>query len=336
MNKRVTGLLGAACVVPLVLAACGGGEDNGNDPAATAAAGCSEETVRIAVPADVAAFWDIYVAEEEGMFEDRGVASEVTVTPGAAATLAALSGGGADVGTPFAEQGLAAMDQGAPVKIIAGQTNAILASVAGKPDLKDIADLKGASIATTSEDDVLTLIMDEELEKAGISPDGYDKVINGNSGQRLQSLQAGAVDAAQLTPPLNFSATRQGFSELMTISRPGILTAHFASDDFRSNVDVAACYVKALQDATEWLVDPANEERAIEILVERTGANPDDAQLTYDLFIAEDVFIAGSPIQEDLLQKSLVLLSSTGRVSADADPAEYIDLSALEAADKLE
>jgi len=331
LRRRSVATIGAAL---LVLAGCGGGSDSESaDSGGGGGTQSAPEVVRIVVPADSGLFWDIYVAEEEGMFEANGIESEVTLTPGPAPTIAALSGGAADVGAPFAEQALAAMEQGAPLSIFAGQSNRILATVVGARDVTSAADLQGQKVATSNVDDVVTILMDKALAEEGLEAGDFDKIIVGSSGERYQSLQSGAVGAVSLTAPIDRRALREGFPVLVEISEPGILTAHFGTDEFlEERPEVAAAYVRSMQQAVEWLLDPANEERAVEILVDRTKVDPADAQATYDLYFAEDVFLEGSVVDEDLLADTLAFLSSTGRVNGTPDPADYINRAALDAA----
>jgi ABC-type nitrate/sulfonate/bicarbonate transport system substrate-binding protein len=340
MKRRRAISTAAAAALLMLTAACGGGGGDGAattadaDSSASADASSAPEDVRIVLPADSAIFWDVYIADQEGFFKKRGVTPEITLTPGPAATIAAMSGGGADVGVPFAEQALAAMEKGAPLSIFAGEFNRIMATLIGQKGVTQASQLKGKKVASSNVDDIVTLIVMDELEKAGLNRDDYDRIIVGASGQRYQSLQSGAVAASSLTAPIDRQALREGYSQILNISQPGLLTAHIGTKDFLKNRQEAARrYVLAIQDSIDWLLDPKNEARALEILVAKAKVTEADAKATYDLYIGEEAFVRGAAIDEEALSVPLTFLKETGRVTA-IDPKKYIDRRALEAAEK--
>lgn len=325
MRRRTARITTAVGVLALLATACGdsggGGEGGGTD------------TVRIVLPADAVQFLDVYVAAEQGFFERNGIDAQITVTPGPAATIAAMAGGAADVGIPFTEQALAAMEKGATFKIFAGEFNRIMATVVGAKGVTSAEALRGQKVAVSNVDDILTLIMIDTLGKDGLAADDYDRIIIGSSGQRYQSLQTGAIKATALTQPIDRQALREGYSQVLSISEPGFFTGHIGSQQFLSEkTETAGRYVRAVQQATEWLNDPANRAGVVDVLVERVKVEKVDAEATYDLVVPNKVFVNGTPIDEDLLRVPLGYLAKTGRVGAGADPAKYIDRRALDAA----
>ena len=52
------------------------------------------------------------------------------------------------------------------------------------------------------------------LEPNGVKPGEFDMTFAGATSARFSALQAGAVDAAILTPPFNFHAQTAGFTLL--------------------------------------------------------------------------------------------------------------------------
>jgi ABC-type nitrate/sulfonate/bicarbonate transport system substrate-binding protein len=331
MRKSVLSV--GAVLAAVSLSACASGAPASAGPENTT----EPEAVRIVIPAESALFWDIYVADAQGLFESNSITPEITLTPGPAATLAAMSGGGADVGTPFAEQGLAAIEKGAPMSIFVGESNTILVSVVGQKGIETAEQLRNQKIAAANVDDTATYLMQTWLADEGVSENEFDKIIIGASNERYQAIVTGAVAAATLTSPIDRQAIREGYPVIEAIAEPGILTAHFGTDDFLNNrPEAAARYAKAIQESVAWLLDPANEEAAIKILVDRTKVNEEDAQATYDLYMDNDVFIEGSPIDESLLDKSFGFLIDTGRMTGSPDPADYIDPEPLVAAADLE
>lgn len=326
MRRRTARLTTAVGVLALLATACGGGDDGGGEAGGT-------EKVRIVLPADAVQFLDVYVAAEQGFFQRNGVETEITLTPGPAATIAAMAGGAADVGLPFTEQALAAMEKGAKFKIFAGEYNRIMATVVGAKGVSGAAGLRGQKVATSNVDDILTLIMIDELAKQGLPGGDYDRIIIGSSGQRFQSLQTGAIKGTVLTQPIDRQALREGYPSVLEISQPGFFTGHIGTEKFLGERTAAAGkYVKAIQQATDWLLDPANKAAVVGVLVKRVKVTQADAEATYDLVVPNKVFVSGAPIDAELLKVPLSYLEKTGRVGAGADPAKYVDRRALEAA----
>ena len=338
MIKKTALTVGAAIVV-MALAGCAGGgtPTSSSGPEKTSSAKPDPEEVKVVIPAQSAQFWDIYIADAEGFFAENGIVPEITLTPGPAATLAALSGGAADVGTPFAEQGLAAMEKGAPISVFVGESNVVIVSVVGTKDVTTADDLRNQKIASSNIDDVATLMMERWLVTEGVMAGDFDKIIVGSSGARYQALVTGAAAGATLIAPVSLQAIREGYPLIKDLSEPGVMTAHFGTDSFlEDRPEAAARYAKSMQQAVSWLLDPANEEAAVEILIDRTGVGEADAQATYDLYIGqEDVFLEGSPIDPELLKVSLGYLEETGRVGGNPDPADYINPDALKAAAEI-
>jgi ABC-type nitrate/sulfonate/bicarbonate transport system substrate-binding protein len=353
--------LAVAAVMALLLAACGGEDDEAaelggpediqeaeTEDADTTSDEESEgdeqtstedvdeaapEPVTVALPARAAPFLDVFVADAEGFFGTHGVEADIIFTPGPAATIAAMAGDSADVGLPFAEQALAAMEVGAPLKIFGGNFNRVLGTLVAGQDFGGIDELRGSRIASSAPDDVLTLLTAQRLEEEGIERDEYDFIIVPSSEQRYQSLQTGAVGASVLVAPRDIQAMEDGFQQVVEIAEPGIFLAHIGSDRFiEERSEAAQRYLQAIQEAQAWMIQSENRDRAIEILVDVTEVDPAVAELTYDFYIEADAWTTGAEIVEDELRTTLQFLATTGKIfSDDPDLDDYATWSVLEA-----
>ncbi|MQB00739.1 MAG: hypothetical protein GEU78_10675 [Actinobacteria bacterium] len=360
MKVRRRSALALVTVLTLVLAACGGDDDGAepdtaedveapgeeaedteaeepeeadDDAPSEDASDDGPEAVTIALPARAAPFLDVFVADAEGFFEDNGVDAEIVFTPGPAATIAAMAGDSADVGLPFTEQALAAMEVGAPLKIFGGEFNRVLGTLVAGEDFGGIDELRGSRIASSAPDDVLTLLTAQRLEEEGIERGEYDFIIVPSSEQRYQSLQTGAVGASVLVAPRDVQAIEDGFQLVFEIAEPGIFIAHIGSDRFiEERPEAAQRYLRAIQDAQEWMIQSENRDRAVEILVEITEVDPDVAELTYDAYIDADAWVTGAEIVEEELRTTLQFLVTTGKIfSDDPDANDYATWSVLDA-----
>ena len=62
--------------------------------------------------------------------------------------------------------------------------------------------------------DITRIFVEQMLEPNGVKPGEFDMTFAGATSARFSALQAGAVDAAILTPPFNFHAQTAGFTYL--------------------------------------------------------------------------------------------------------------------------
>ena len=89
-------------------------------------------------------------------------------------------------------------------------------SLLAKPAIKSIGELKGKLISVGGAKDITRIFVERMLEPNGVKPGEFDMTFAGATSARFSALQAGAVDAAILTPPFNFHAQSAGF----TYARP--------------------------------------------------------------------------------------------------------------------
>ena len=75
-------------------------------------------------------------------------------------------------------------------------------------------DLKGKLISVGGAKDITRIFVERMLEPNGVKPGEFDMAFAGATSARFAALQAGAVDAAILTPPFNFHAQSAGFTYL--------------------------------------------------------------------------------------------------------------------------
>ena len=75
-------------------------------------------------------------------------------------------------------------------------------------------ELKGKIVSVGGAKDITRIFVERMLEPHGVKPGEFDMTFAGATSARFAALQAGAVDAAILTPPFNFHAQSAGFTNL--------------------------------------------------------------------------------------------------------------------------
>jgi NitT/TauT family transport system substrate-binding protein len=161
----------------------------------------SFEKVVIAYPSRSVASIDLYIAQEHGFFRQEGLAADVVQVRGNIAVTALLSGEAHainNVGTLTR-----AMERSdLPAKVLVQSLKRNLFWLVTKPEIKSLNELKGKSFGTTTFGGSQHLAANRLLQKAGLDPDkDITVVVGGDVPAQLQSLMAGVIHLAALSPP---------------------------------------------------------------------------------------------------------------------------------------
>lgn len=274
--------------------------------------------------------WCYYAAEDQGFFERENITNTepLIVNTDADANRAMLSGEG-DVSTATVGM-LQAIEPGQTpgVQFIAG-TGGAAYSFVGPTEVTELAGLEGATIALPPEGqpsaDVAVATLNEVIGEGNWTP----LHIGGGSGARIAALEAGQAQGAFMAAPFDAVVEQEGQFHVIDY-----LAEH--SDDYQIGVimastqwieeqpDVAARWVRAYADGCEWVYDPANEERAIELMAEKVETAPEAVQETYDVYIAGDLAGTTPPrdgaINMEALENVASLLEERGSVTGPIQP----------------
>ena len=161
----------------------------------------SLERIVVTYPSRSVASVDLYIAQDRGFFRQEGLAAEVVQVRGNIGVTALLSGDAHainNVGTIIRAMERADL----PAKVVSQSLKKNLFWLVTKPDVKSLADLKGKVFGTTTLGGSQHLAAVRFLQKAGLDPDkDITVMIGGDVPSQLQSLLAGAIHLAALSPP---------------------------------------------------------------------------------------------------------------------------------------
>jgi NitT/TauT family transport system substrate-binding protein len=269
--------------------------------------------------------WPEYIAQPFGWFKENGVEVEMlTVGPGAAQQLAA---GALNLGYSGFPDFIRAANQGAPIKIVINGIGQPPYAFYAKPTVKQIADLKGKVVSIGGARDITLLYTEGFLASAGLKAKDLDFVYAKATPDRFAALASGGVDAAMLYPPFTFRAAAQGYTFL------GDIEPHMKDFPFtvwavntrwaEKNRTALNGYVKAYARAIRWLYDPANKEKAVDILIAFAKGDRKDAADTYDYFVTKlKAFSRDGLVSQAVYKKMSDGLVSLGDLS---EPVPAID-----------
>lgn len=243
----------------------------------TANTDVSTEPVKIVVAdASTTHHLNLYVAQELGLFEKYNLDVEIQSVEDNAAARDLVVSGGADVFWSCPTASIAAVANGAPIKVIS-QVKAPCTSVLVVPadsPIEELADLDGKHIAGISPtcEAVISIMLAAETAGARFV---LENVLGGPA---IMALESSAVDGAILEEPHVSIAELDGYKVLFpTISEDIPCRTINANDSIlANNADELKDFIKAVDEANAIILENPTADDIVAIAVEYTGA-PEDA-----------------------------------------------------------
>ncbi len=280
--------------------------------------------------------WPEYVAQEFGWFKENGIVFDLlNVGSGTAQQLAV---GALNISHSGFPDFVRATNQGAPIKMFAIDIGIPPYSVYAKPSIKTIAALKGKTVSIGAVKDVTLIYLNAMLATVGLSGKDLDLVFAKAAGDRYTALAAGAVDAAILNPPSSFRAAAQGFTNLGDI-QPYIgdfpFTVWAVNESWAAqNRKAVVAFIKTYTRAVQWLYEPANKAKAVEILVKYAPQDKGDAEQSFDYLLTKlQQFVVDGSLSDATFDKMAKGLAEMGDLTLPAPPkAKFFDSSYVDEA----
>jgi len=268
-----------------------------------------------------APLWAIYVAVHKGFFAAEGLDLELNFAQSGAAVTQQLTGGSLDVALSVGiTDPIRAIEKGAPLAIVRLEVQAPPYSLLAKPTIKSIAELKGKLISVGGAKDITRIFVEQMLAPNGVKPGEFDMTFAGATSARFSALQAGAVDAAILTPPFNFHARSAGFTLLAHATQyvdmpfAGIsVNANWA----KANPATVRKVIEVYNKSFAWLYDPKNRDEAVQILIKVSKIKQAEVELAYDFLIKGNYFETTGKVSRSKLTRLVDALKELGDVPRD-------------------
>jgi len=286
--------------------------------------------------------WPIYVARDQKFFEKNGIDFEDIIIRGATNTTRAVLSNTVPVGRINPDYVITAIEKGAKATIISGSLEKIPYNLMARPEIKSGADLKGKTIGVSSLTGGTTLMLTEVMQKAfKLGEKDYSLLVVGTSPDRYAALKGGSVQATFMGPPFNIRAKQEGYSDLAVwhdYLGPIQFVATFAHNDYlKAHRKETVGYLKSIIEATQWLHDPKNKEKAIALHMKVLKSKPDIAESDYKYVIEEfKPFSLDGSLSEAGMKKTMDLRIAAGMYKGKKVPSysEYVDTSYVEEAKK--
>ena len=287
-----------------------------------------EITVGVVAPAY--ANVPLWVAQQRGLLERRGLRATEQILGTTHAVTKALRDGAVDIALSSPEGSITDATSGGPLRVLAGLTDRPPLSMIAIPRHHTFDDLRGGRIGTSSLTEGTRHVAERMLATHGLSyPADYDFALEGSHVERWKALQAGTIDAALQMIPYDDIATDAGFTDL------GPVTEEFAFNAVCVRLPAERTWVSAflesLAEAAQWFRE--NIEASAAIAADRTSMEPRYALAACRKLAADGVIPPDLRSAPGALAAAIGALRSSGLIppaGAGPDPvAAAVDYSYL-------
>lgn len=256
--------------------------------ALTAPAAEAQTEITIGLPVTTSTFLPLYMAAEEGYFEEEGLDVEVVAFRGGTDLVRGMIAGAVDVGVTSLAGVNVGIAAGQPLKAFYGGFNMAIFDWYATPDIESMEDAEGNRFGVTRIGSSTDFLTRYALERAGLDPESDVQIVQGGgSAERLAAMEAGQLDVNIFATPENFMAADAGFNLILRqrdIAPDYPFHVFFATEDYIANEPdtiraILRGFVKGVRAAK------ADKDRAVEVLVSRVGMEPEYSARAYDDFI---------------------------------------------------
>lgn len=277
-----------------------------------------------------ALLWLHAIAQEKGLYAERGVVIQDVQAQNSAALVQAVASNSANAGIALGDNAIAAIDQNAPVVIAGAVLSRPVLRLFGAGD--SMEDLRGKAVTAGAVQGGTTNLMLYQLRQAGITAQDVQIVAVPNSRDRVIGMQNGELAGGLLIPPFDELAIREGF-QLLDVYRDYWLQTPlvFNKTWAEANRSAAEGTAQALAAAAAWIYEPANRDEAVRILAEYTGLDLDVAEAAYEFIVLDQQAISPDLTVPDESLTNIFMINAelAGTPVPTVDIAKYYDPSYL-------
>jgi NitT/TauT family transport system substrate-binding protein len=279
--------------------------------------------------------WIPYIAKDAKLFEKNGLDVELVLLRGSGQTSQAMVAGSLFASSVALPAVMLADLNGADLVNVAHGIAVQSSKLMVKPEIRKIEDLKGRKIGISSLGSAGDLLFGYVLRKYGIDTnrDVFWLAV-GNTGERLQALLNGAVDAADLTYPADAQAERRGFRPLLDARKEIVYpTASVVTrrKTIREERDTVMRVVRSYTEGIAFLKQNKDFSQKVLAKYFRTG-DAEYLEGAYAIF-KEDFISAPYPITKGL--EAIYEIAAARRPEIrNHKPEEFVDSSFVAELDK--
>lgn len=317
IGKQVPVTLSAA----LALCACG----------CTAPIPTSSMKMTIGYTAIGAAYSDLYVCEDQGVFRKNGLDVRLKLVNSASQLGAALVSNSVQIGVgPAQSTAIAAMNlKNVDLRYVATAIPRYYLEMWGKPGLRSVDQLKGRRIGLSSPGSLGDASLDALLRERGWSEKDVRKTFLKSSSAEVTALEKGAVDAIVTQPPTGTQTRARGFRKVMDFTRfRAAANAYTLKKAYlERNRKAVSAFVRSEADCLSIL----HKDRKVAVASIRKHSGNDNtalAEYSYDFF--DPLWTKDPRVDPGLVDQAFRLAADDTGEQKPADTRQYIDNSFLD------
>ena len=164
-----------------------------------------------------------FVARDSGLLQKYGIDARIVVFEAGSLLAQAALSGEVKISVSSGPATVASRTQGADTTIVAGCVNTLPYSMVAAKGITRWDQLRGKKIAISrfgsGTDTAVRLV----LKRFALDPAKDVTIVQvGTQPSRIQALSAGVIDATLVSPPLDLTAKKQGYTILVNIAELGI------------------------------------------------------------------------------------------------------------------
>jgi len=177
--------------------------------------------------------------------------------------------------------------RGLPLKVVIYFNGRPLHVLVARPELKTLPDLRRKVVGFAGYGDSTEFMLRAILRQAGmeLEKDVQAFQVSG-SGQRLQALLSGKLDAAIVPPPFNFEAESRGFVRLMSaadVFETSVSGLALHADTLKEKPAQVKKMLRALLKAQRFI--RSNKNESVRVMAQWLKLEPAIAEASYDIYI---------------------------------------------------
>ncbi|HJF13464.1 MAG TPA: ABC transporter substrate-binding protein [Enteractinococcus helveticum] len=275
MKHRRT-YLGLAGLASFALAVAGCSGNNGADDAAEAS---DVTTLKVGVLPNIEAL-PIYIAAENGIFEEHGLKVEPVPAQGGAALLPAVLEGSTDIGFSNILTHMTAVERGLGTTIVAsgphtmnpdtlepvGEHNSSVLAVTSDSGIEDVSDLAGKTISVNALGGIQEVAVRNAIDSTGGDSESIE-LVELPLSQAEGALSGGRVDAVSVNEPFTTVVLEAGHREIASPfsdfeHAASNVSIYFATEAYaEENPEVIERFRAALDEVNAYINENPDEAR---------------------------------------------------------------------------
>ena len=213
----------------------------------------------------------LWIAQKQNFMKDEGLETTSHILDNAEKINAAMRSGEMQIALGTPEAVMIDAYKGGTLRIIAGNTVKLPHFIITRPEIKTLAQLRGANFGVLSDKEGTTYVVQDIAKAIGLSPSDYKMTAVGGAPTRWRLLKEGKIDAGLQPFPLTYEAEAAGFNNLGSVI-PFVPDWQFTTVNAdrvwaENNRDVVVRFLRALQRGRDFM--NTNREESAKIAAEQ-------------------------------------------------------------------